>query len=49
MELPNDFHKILRQILSQEPKPLLSKEEIHFDRLSMKVMELVGDYVVWYG
>lgn len=48
MEHPKNFHKLLRQILSQEPKPLMSKEEIHFERLSMKVMQLVGDqWVVW--
>jgi hypothetical protein len=48
MEHPNDFHKILRQITSQEPKPVLSEEEIHFDVLAMEVIELVGNkYVVW--
>ena len=48
MEHPNEFQKILRQVMSQEPKPLLSEEEIHFDVLAMKVMELVGEkYVVW--
>ena len=48
MEHPNDFHKILRQIMSQDPEPLMSEEEIHFDMLSMEVMELVGDsWVVW--
>ncbi len=48
MEHPNEFKKILRQILSQECKPLKSKEEIHFDHLAMEVMELVGDqWVVW--
>ena len=45
---PNDFHKILRQVMSQEPKPTLSEEEIHFDVLAMDVIELVGGkYVVW--
>jgi hypothetical protein len=45
---PNDFHKIIRQIMSQEPKPVLSEEEIHFEELTMGVMELVGEkYVVW--
>ena len=48
MEHPNEFHKILQQIMSQEPQPLMSEEEIHFDQLAMEVMELVGDsYVVW--
>ncbi len=48
MEHPNDFHKILWQIMSQEPKPILSEEEIHFEELAMGVMELVGEkYVVW--
>jgi hypothetical protein len=39
---PDEFQKLLRQIMSQEPKPLLSEENIHFDILSMKVLELVG-------
>ena len=48
MEHPNEFHKILRQVMSQEPKPILSEEEIHFEVLSMDVMELVREkYVVW--
>ncbi len=47
MEHPNEFRKLLRQIFSQEPKPLMSEEEIHFDRLSMNVMELVGDLQQW--
>ena len=43
-----EFFELLRQILNQECKPVLSEEEIHFDVLAMKVMELVGDsYVVW--
>jgi len=48
MNKSDKFHKILRQVMSQEPKPLLSEEEIHFDVLSMNVIELVGEkYVVW--
>jgi len=48
MEHPNEFHKILRQVMSQELKPILSEEEIHFDELAMEVIELVGGkYVVW--
>ena len=31
MEHPNEFQKILRQVMSREPKPVLSEEEIHFD------------------
>jgi len=29
--------------MSQDPKPTMSEEEIHFDQLAMGVMELVGD------
>ncbi len=48
MEYPNEFRKQLRQILSQEAKPLLSEEEIHFEELAMGVMQLLGEkYVVW--
>lgn len=48
MEDPNEFQKILRLMMTQEPRPILSEEEIHFDVLSMEVIELVGDkYVVW--
>lgn len=48
MEHTDEFRKLLQQIMSQEPKPLLSEEEIHFDELAMGVMELVGDkFVVW--
>lgn len=43
MEHHKEFQKLLRQIMSQEPKPIFSEEEIHFDELSMKVMDLVGD------
>jgi hypothetical protein len=43
MEHPYEFHKILRQIMSQEPKPILSEEEIYFDELAMEVMKLGGD------
>jgi hypothetical protein len=47
MEHPKDFIKILRHIMSQEPKPQMSEEEIHFEVLAMKVIELVGEkYVV---
>ena len=48
MEHPNDFHNILWQIMSQEPKPLLSEEDIELSIREMGVMELVGEkYVVW--
>ncbi len=48
MDTHNQFHKILQQIMSREPKPQMSEEEIHFDVLAMKVMQLVGDrWVVW--
>ena len=48
MEATNEFQEILRQIMSQEPKPLLSEEEIHFEELAMGVMELVGEsFLVW--
>ncbi len=44
MEHPKDeFTELLRQIMSQECKPLMSEEEIHFDLLAMNVMQLVGD------
>jgi len=34
--------------MSQEPKPILSEEEIHFDVFGMQVMEMVGERrVVW--
>jgi len=34
--------------MSQEPKPIMSEEEIHFDVLAMGVLELVGEkWVVW--
>ena len=41
MEHTEEFQKILRQIMSQEPKSTLSEEEIHFDELAMEVLELV--------
>jgi len=48
MEHPDEFHKILQQIMSRKPKRLLSEKEIHFDVLAKKVMQLVGDrWVVW--
>ena len=48
MEHPDEFIKILRQIMSQECKPLLSKEEIEQSIREIEAMELVGDsYVVW--
>jgi hypothetical protein len=48
MEHPNDFQKLLWQVMSQEPKPIISEEEIHFEVLSMKVLELMGGkFVVW--
>ena len=49
MEHPKQFHKILQQIMSREPKPQMSEEEIHFDVLAMKVMQLVGDRWVTGG
>ena len=39
----DEFRKLLRQIMSQDCKPTMSEEEIHFDQLAMEVMELVGD------
>jgi len=48
MEHPTEFIKLLRQVMSQECKPLMSEEEIHFDQLAMGVMELIGSkFVVW--
>ncbi len=48
MKHPDEFRKLLQQIMSQECKPLMSKEEIHFDVLSMEVIELVGGrWIVW--
>jgi len=50
MEHPDEFRKLLQQIMSEECKPLMSEEEIHFDQLAMGVMELVGDcFVVWFN
>jgi len=43
MEHPKQFQKILRQVMSQEPKPFLSDKEIHFDVLAMEVIELLGE------
>ena len=46
-DLP-EFKKLLKEIMSQEPKPLMSEEEIHFEELAIGVLELVGEkYVVW--
>ena len=42
MDDPNEFQRILQQVMSQEPKPALSMEEIHFDELAIGVFELVG-------
>ena len=42
MEHPEEFKKLLLQVMSRECKPTLSEEEIHFDVLSMKVIEVVG-------
>ena len=48
MEDLSEFKKLLQQIMSQEPKPLMSEEEIHFEELAIGVLELVGEkYVVW--
>jgi len=43
MEHPDEFIKLLRQIMNKDPEPLMSEEEIHIDQL---VMEMVGDYLV---
>jgi hypothetical protein len=48
MEDLSKFKKLLKEIMSQEPKPTLSEEEIHFEELAIGVLELVGEkYVVW--
>ena len=47
MEDLMEFQKLLRQIMSQETKPVLREEEIHFDVLAMGVLAHVGDHVVW--
>jgi hypothetical protein len=48
MKNPDEFCKLLEQIISKDPEPTMSPEEIHFDQLVMGVMELVGNrHVVW--
>jgi hypothetical protein len=48
MDTPNQFHKMLQQIMSRPPKHNYTAAEIHFDVLAMEVLELVGDrWVVW--
>jgi len=48
MNHSDEFKRLLRQIMSKEPEPIYSPDEIHFDRLAMEVMELMGDrWVVW--
>jgi hypothetical protein len=42
MEHPNEFYKILTQVMSQEPSLLLSKEEIHFDVLAPNTQKYKG-------
>jgi len=43
MDHLEDFKRLLQQIMSKNPEPTMSPEKIHFDRLAMEVMELVGD------
>ena len=44
----NEFQKLLRQIMSQEPKLKLSEKDFVQLIQEMKVFELVGDiHVVW--
>jgi len=43
-----EFRKLFHEIMSQPPKPTMSEEEIHFDVLAMRVIEIVGEkHVVW--
>jgi hypothetical protein len=43
----SNFYKLLQQIMSQEPVPILSQEEIYFNELAIGVIELVREkYVV---
>jgi len=49
MEHPNEFQKLLRQIMSQECKPLFSKEIIDQSIREMEVFELVGDRWLIFG
>jgi len=47
MEHHNEFIELLKEIISRDPEPIMSEEEIHFDVLVTQVMEQVGDHVVW--
>ncbi|MFH0757256.1 MAG: hypothetical protein V2B15_08220 [Bacteroidota bacterium] len=48
MEQLNEFKKLLRQIMSQDLKPIYNQEEIDQTVRKIEVMELVGEkYVVW--
>jgi hypothetical protein len=41
----NEFLELLKEIMSQEPKPILSEEEIHFDILSMRLLQMAVEYM----
>ena len=43
MEHPEQLQELLWHIMSQELKPSMSEEEIHFDLLAMEVIKLVED------
>ena len=47
MDDPNEFRKLLQEIIKKDPEPTLSPENLTFEVEVMKVSELVGDWVLW--
>lgn len=45
MDNPNEFQMLLRQIMSRECNPILSKEDIDLSIREMDVFQLVGGEV----
>ena len=44
---PDEFKKLLDQITRKDPEPTMRPEEIAFEVEIMKVLELVGDWMLW--
>ena len=47
MDNSDEFRKLLQEIMIKDPKPKMSSEEIAFEVEVIKVLELVGDYMIW--
>ena len=48
MERPDEFQKLLRQVMSETPLPIIDPEIIAQTVREIEVLQLVGDrHVVW--